>query len=203
MPRLVLKPALPRSCESCKSFMQFSCLQIKKCSHLDTVTNVLTSCDLSANNLSESFTISDPRTRGIRGPVDTCGTVQFPGFQYLPKNAKTSKLCPAHHSRTRKRAITTVGNQAQDPTDEDEDDMWQMRQNKIYRHTHTHELFQTHGYHHSDRNAGFFPEFAVKHSKAGAELCSPKQARTSVALRPGMAICAAALNNPSFFLSVV
>lgn len=139
------KPALPRSCESCKSFMQFSCLQIKKCSHFDTVTNVLTSCDLSANNLSESFTILDPRTRGIRGPVDTCGTVrnqfptslQFPGFQYLPKNAKTSKLCPAHHSRTRKRAITTVGNQAQDPTDEDEDDMWQMRQNKIYRHTHT------------------------------------------------------------------
>ena len=115
----------------------------KKCSHLDTVTNVLTSCDLSANNLSESFTILDPRTRGIRGPVDTCGTVrnqfptslQFPGFQYLPKNAKTSKLCPAHHSRTTKRAITTVGNQAQDPTDEDEDDMWQMRQNKIYTHT--------------------------------------------------------------------
>lgn len=66
------------------------------------------------------------------------------------------------------------------------------------KYIHTHELFQTHGYHHSDGNAGLFPEFAVKHSKAGAELCSPKQARTSVALRPGIAICAAALNNPSF-----
>ena len=56
-------------------------------------------------------------------------------------------------------------------------------------HTHTFKLFQTHGYHHSDTNARLFPEFAVKHSKAGAEFCSPKQARTSVALRPGIAIC--------------